>query len=129
METQPEYQARRIIERKAEIAAANATPSIKQIRFDAIKAKAAAKREAIAAAMAAPVQSTTTETRLATEAQVSYLESLLPRYNQISCDDGVGLDASIISRDGVVNFTSIRSLTKTEASEWITQAKEEIAAS
>ena len=127
-ETQNTYQAH-LAARAAAIAASHANPSIEQVRFDEMKAKAAAKRQAIAATETSGLQVKTPEIVLATDAQVSYLVSLLPRYNRISRDDGVGLDASVISRDGVVNLAGLRSLTKSEASEWITDAKGEIAAS
>ena len=127
-EAQNTYQAH-LAARAAAIAASHANPSIEQVRFDAMKEKAAAKRQSIAAAETVGCQAKAPEIILATEAQVSYLVSLLPRLYEIKSDDGIRWESAVWEIGGGLKMAGIRSLTKTEASEWITEAKKEIAAS
>ena len=100
----------------------NASPILSESKAELLMEKLAAKRAA-ATTPAAPV---TEAAQLATEAQVAYLTSLLPRFYAVQMEDGVTMGAPFTA-DGSLDMAAIRSLTKHEASEWISGAKSALA--
>jgi len=100
----------------------NASPILSESKADLLMEKLAAKRAAVTIA-AAPVAEVA---ELATEAQIGYLTSLLPRFYAVQMEDGITMGAPFTA-DGSLDMIAIHSLTKREASAWISGAKEALA--
>lgn len=78
-------------------------------------------------AKVAPAKVQTVTEDAATDAQVNYLLTLLPRYYEAQKADGITLATDLYSAAGVIDTTAIRALSKREASAWISAAKSELA--
>ena len=70
---------------------------------------------------------TTPAAETATEAQINYLTSLLPRFYAAQKEDGITLETAVWASSGALKAEAIRTLTKEAASSWISAAKAEIA--
>jgi hypothetical protein len=101
-------------------AAYEATPAgiAEQAKDDARTAKAAAKQ--------AMRETNHAGIEYATEAQISYLTTLLPRFYSIQAADGITVETAVWEANGAIKTAALSKLTKSEASAWISAAKEEI---
>jgi hypothetical protein len=68
------------------------------------------------------------EVEYATEAQVNYLISLLPRFYAIQAGDGITVETEVWEANGAIKTAALSKLTKRDASSWISAAKQEISA-
>lgn len=100
----------------------NSSAIASEYKAEILMQKLAAKRSAaiIVATPSAEVA------ELATEAQVGYLSSILPRFYAVQMEDGITMGAPFAA-DGALDVSAIRALTKREASAWISDAKEALA--
>jgi hypothetical protein len=101
-------------------AAYEATPAgiAEQAKENARTAKAAAKQ--------AMREINRSGIEYATEAQISYLTTLLPRFYSIQAADGITVETAVWEANGAIKTAALSKLTKSEASAWISAAKEEI---